>query len=196
MAPSRIAEAPRRAGGEGRVVGRDDDRRAALRREAREEVDHVGAGLRVEVAGRLVGEDHARLDDERARDRDALLLAARELRRQVRRALDEPDLGEQPERALARAPLPETPSGASATSTFWTRGQRRDQVVVLEDEAEGAQAQLGEIVVAERRRGRGPRRRRGRCSGGRARRGAGAGWSCRSRSALRARGTRRPRSSG
>ena len=37
--------------------------------------------LRVEVAGRLVGEDDGRPRDERARDRDALLLAARELGR-------------------------------------------------------------------------------------------------------------------
>src|SRR5919198_629372 len=36
-------------------------------------------GARVEVAGRLVGEEQARAVDERAGDRDALLLAAREV---------------------------------------------------------------------------------------------------------------------
>ena len=41
------------------------------------------AGLGVEVAGRLVGHDHRRLADQRARDRDPLLLAARQLGRQV-----------------------------------------------------------------------------------------------------------------
>ena len=46
---------------------------------AGEQADHVRAGLRVEVSGRLVGEDHARLDDERTGDRDALLLTAGEL---------------------------------------------------------------------------------------------------------------------
>ena len=50
-----------------------------LARETGEEVDHVGTGLGVEVAGRLVGEDHARPDDERPGDRDALLLAAGEV---------------------------------------------------------------------------------------------------------------------
>ena len=35
--------------------------------------------MRVEVAGRLVGEDQRRVGDERARDRDPLLLTAGEL---------------------------------------------------------------------------------------------------------------------
>ena len=47
--------------------------------------------MRVEVAGRLVGEHHRRPRDERAGDRDALLLAAGELRRPVRAALGETD---------------------------------------------------------------------------------------------------------
>ena len=41
------------------------------------------ARARVEVAGGLVGEHDLGLRDERARDRDALLLAARQLRRSV-----------------------------------------------------------------------------------------------------------------
>ena len=61
---------------------RDDHRRAVLGRHAGEQVDDLAARLRVEVAGRLVGEHDARLDRERARDRDALLLAAREVRRE------------------------------------------------------------------------------------------------------------------
>ncbi len=48
-------------------------------------------GARVERAGGLVGEDHARLADERAGDRDPLLLAARELRRPMAAALVEAD---------------------------------------------------------------------------------------------------------
>ena len=41
--------------------------------------------------GRLVGEDHLRPGDQRAGDRDALLLAARELARPVLDAVAEPD---------------------------------------------------------------------------------------------------------
>ena len=47
------------------------------------ELEDLGAGLRVEVAGRLVGEDDLGLAHERARDGDALLLATRELGRPV-----------------------------------------------------------------------------------------------------------------
>ena len=45
--------------------------------------EHGGAGARVEVAGRLVGEQHRRPGDQRTRDRDALLLAAGQLGRLV-----------------------------------------------------------------------------------------------------------------
>ena len=42
-------------------------------------LSHLDAQLGVEVRQRLVEQQHARLDDDRARQRDALLLAAREL---------------------------------------------------------------------------------------------------------------------
>ena len=43
------------------------------------DVHHLDAGSRVEVPGRLVRQQNRRVVDERPRDRDALLLAAREL---------------------------------------------------------------------------------------------------------------------
>ena len=52
--------------------------------ESRSSVEDLAARRRVEVAGRLVGEHHARARDERAGDGDALLLAAGELGRAVR----------------------------------------------------------------------------------------------------------------
>src|SRR4051794_41765791 len=55
----------------------------------------VLAGVRVEVAGRLVGEQHRRLRDQGAGDRDALLLPARELRGAVLAAAVDPDRLEQ-----------------------------------------------------------------------------------------------------
>ena len=73
-------------------MGGYDDRRAMALGEAGEQLDHVGARLRVEIAGRLVGQDHARLVRQRARDRHPLLLAAREMHRQVTGARGEPDL--------------------------------------------------------------------------------------------------------
>ena len=102
--PSRMRDAARRARGQARVVRGDDHGRAVLRGEIREQVDDLPARRRVEVAGRLVGEHDARLDRQRACDRDALLLAARQVRGQMVRALGQPDLAEQLERAFPRPP--------------------------------------------------------------------------------------------
>ena len=60
-------------------MGRDDDGGATVCGEAGQDLDDLGAGAGVEVAGRLVREDHPGLDGERACDRDALLLASREM---------------------------------------------------------------------------------------------------------------------
>ena len=60
------------------------------------------AGRRVEVAGRLVGQQQRRLVDQRARDGDALLLAARQLIRMMLRAVGQADRVERLHRA-ARA---------------------------------------------------------------------------------------------
>ena len=52
---------------------------------------HVLAELEVERAERLVEQEHARMVDERAPERDALLLAAGELLRLALREPGEPD---------------------------------------------------------------------------------------------------------
>ena len=56
---------------------------------------------RVEIAGRLVGEQQARRVDQRARDGDALLLAAGELARRVALAIAEADEFQRSARPLA-----------------------------------------------------------------------------------------------
>ncbi len=56
----------------------DDHRRVRIAVELLEQLDDAHAGGVIEIAGGLVGEEHARRVDERARDRDALLLAAGE----------------------------------------------------------------------------------------------------------------------
>ena len=60
-----------------------------------QQLHDVAAVGGVEVAGRLVGQDNRRSVGQRARERDALLLAARQLRRVVMRAAGQPDLLEQ-----------------------------------------------------------------------------------------------------
>src|SRR5206468_3453406 len=111
----------------------DHDR--ALAGERAEQVgDGVGGGL-VELAGRLVGEDDTRLGRERPRDRDALLLAARQLRREVTRAVAEPDLFQ----ALVRPPAPLRAAQVQRVQRRLyvpARRQCRHQVELLEHEAE------------------------------------------------------------
>ena len=128
---------------------RDDDGRPPRRREPREERDDVRARGAVEVPRRLVGEDDARLLDERPGDRDALLLAAGEMRRQVGRAIGEADLLEQGERAGTRLVVRD--AGRSDRRLHVVDcGERRDQVELLEHEPERPQPEIGEGGVAER----------------------------------------------
>ena len=72
-------EDPIGVGGGLGVVGHEDDRLAALDARPPERVEDLGPGRVVEVAGRLVGEEQGRPGDEGPRDRDALLLAGRQL---------------------------------------------------------------------------------------------------------------------
>ena len=61
------------------VVRDEEVRDLALGLQLDEQVEDRGLHGDVERGGRLVADDEARLAGERARDRDALLLAAREL---------------------------------------------------------------------------------------------------------------------
>src|SRR5438445_4934523 len=62
-----------------RIVGDDDDRLTQVVDGAAHEREDLRAGARVEVAGRLVGEDDLRPAGQRTGDSDTLLLATREL---------------------------------------------------------------------------------------------------------------------
>ena len=87
------------AAGELEVVGDEDEGRAAVALQGEQEVDDRAARALVEVAGRLVGDQDRRVRRDRAGDRDALLLAARELGRVVVQPLaeaDRPELASRP----------------------------------------------------------------------------------------------------
>src|SRR5512138_181162 len=88
----------------GRNVGlvRDhDDRDAALLIERGEQRHDVVARCRVEVAGRLVCEQHLRFRDDCARNRNALLLSAGKLARHMRLAPGQTDFRKRAARLLA-----------------------------------------------------------------------------------------------
>jgi len=75
-------------------VGDDDDRRTQCGGCA-EQLDHGGAGVDVELAGRLVGEQQARSVRERGRYREPLLLTTGEQPRGPRGDIGEPDRRQQ-----------------------------------------------------------------------------------------------------
>ena len=129
-----------------RIVRDEQQRRAALAIQAKHHVGHFGSGRGIEITGRLVGHEHLRLAAERARDRDALLLAAGELLWIVRQACREPD---------AREPLAGAPGSVVGAGKLerqhdvFQRSERRQQLERLEHEAEPASPQRRARVLGQ-----------------------------------------------
>ncbi len=158
--PAAQAQPAVHARGELGVVRRDQRRHAGVAHEAEQHVEHPAGGLRVEVAGRLVGEQQPRPVGQRPAERDPLLLAARQLGRTVAGARREPDRGEQVARPRLGGGARDA-GGALRQRDVLQRRELRQQVVELVDEADGRRAAAG---CARRRRaprpaGRAPRRR-------------------------------------
>jgi hypothetical protein len=151
-----------------RLVGDHHDGDAlAVERIAEQRHDFL-AGVAVEVAGRLVGEDQARLVDQRPGDRDALLLAAGNAVGQRFGILAEADLVEHD----ARARLPRCLVHAGIDQRqgdIVLQAHARQQVEALEDEADGAVAQDGQRVLSmgDVLAGQAGSRRRSACRGSR-----------------------------
>ena len=72
----------------------------------------------VEVRGRLVGEEQRRIEAQRARDRDALLLAAGEVGRAVLQPFAQSPSVSSTSRARARPARPDSPAFHAATATL------------------------------------------------------------------------------
>ncbi|GJE44510.1 hypothetical protein AEGHOMDF_3698 [Methylobacterium soli] len=108
--------------------------------------------VRVEIAGGLVGQQQARPVGDRPRDGDALLLAARQLRRPVHQPVLEAEeaqkLGGAAPRLLAREPADEL-----GHHHVLLRRELGQQVVELVDEAHLLAAQARALGVAHRRGG-------------------------------------------
>src|SRR5687767_14793018 len=85
-----------------RVVRDDEDAAVALEGDVLQELHDLPAGLAVEARSGLVADDEARLRDQGARDRHALLLTARELPRQGSLAARETDSPEDLRRGIDR----------------------------------------------------------------------------------------------
>ena len=128
-------------------VVRDQDDGVAGGIQLFQDAQHFLAGVRVQRAGRLVGQDDLAAVHQRPRDADALLLAARQLAGAVIGTVAQAQAPEQFAGALvARAPL----AGVDRRHFHVARrAQVRQQVVALEDEAEVLAAQFGQLVGVE-----------------------------------------------
>ena len=93
------------AAGEIEIVGRDQCRETGTADQVEECLQHAFAGRLIEIAGWFVAEQDLGVVGERAGDRDALLLAARETCRAMPGARCEADLE-------ARPPFPAPAGGA------------------------------------------------------------------------------------
>jgi len=137
--------------GHRQVVGRGDDGEA---RHVREHVDEEPDRGRVEARGGLVEEEDARLDREQRRERDALLLAARQLeRRALEERRDVERLGPPGDARLhVREPELARPEGELVAHG----GVEEHGVDVLEEERDLAAEAAPERRLVERRGGEPP----------------------------------------
>ena len=161
LAVDELDDAPLHLVDEAGLVRGHDDRRAA-RVDAREQLHDVDGCRRVEVSGRLVGEQHLRAVHERPRDRDALLLTAGQLVREPLVLAGEADEREH----LGHGLLDE--SARRADDLQRERDVLEDRLVrqqpeVLEHRAD-VPAEVRHLAVGQRAAGRGRARRRGRRS--------------------------------
>jgi hypothetical protein len=127
---------------------KNDARDAAIAVEPRDEAHQLRGARRVEVARRLVGHEDRRLADERARDRRALLLAARKLARPVMQAVLQSDDRQALDRALLALRRGNALVEQRDLDVLCDR-ELADEVERLEHEADLLPAHAGERVVAE-----------------------------------------------
>ena len=128
------------------VVRHDHQRGLELPRQRGEQVVQPLAVGVVEVAGRLVGQHHDRVDRQRARHRDPLLLAARQLPPADGHAPPPSPTARQQLLAPATAAAASVPPGDEQRHHHvLQRGELPQQVMELEHEPDLPVAQLGQL---------------------------------------------------
>ena len=117
MRPSFNDTVPPREADHHRIVSRGDDRHVMGSVDVRRQFEQRFGRLRVEVGARLVREQQLRLRDDRTRDRNTLLLAARQFARSAIREVGDAQRIEYVERAFVPL-LRRTPCSCMMNSTF------------------------------------------------------------------------------
>ena len=142
---------------DGPVVGAADELEVVRRHEdggaggvdLAQQLEDAARRALVEIAGGLVGDEHEGIVDERPRERDALLFAARQLAGQGRRLGRAARPGSARARPCRRSSARGVPMTSSANATFCLGGAVLEQPEVLEDDAEPP-AQLGDLALLDR----------------------------------------------
>ena len=126
-------------------VVRHHDDGVALGVQLQQNLDHLGAALRVERAGRLVGQQHVAAVHEGARNAHALLLPAGELARLVLQAVGHAQAREQRQGALA--PRFALAACVNCRHLHVAKGaQITQQVVALKNKTEMLAPQLSQFI--------------------------------------------------
>jgi hypothetical protein len=133
------------------IVRRDQEGSARLALNFRHQCEHLVGVFPIQVSGRFIGEYQRRLVHQRPRHRNPLLLAAGEAGRAIVHAIPETDALEQHRCALARIwSLAANPPRVRKHHVF-QGGEVRQQVVVLEYEADLAIAKFRQRIRSEAR---------------------------------------------
>src|SRR3990172_3345297 len=130
------------------VVAHDDDASALLLGDGSQQAHDLVPDLRVQVRGRLVGEDEGWVVDEGPADGDPLLLTARKLLRQEVEPRSQIQLRED-RLGLAAGDAPRRAGQFGHDGDVLEDRQRREQVEVLEDEAEAPQSDVGKTTLRQ-----------------------------------------------
>ena len=129
----------------------DDDRAARMHRRIGEQFHDRFPGGVVKGGGGFVTDDQTRLVDERSRQRDALLLAAGKFVRHGVEAVLESERDQQRFRAIHSLAASDS-GGEQRHRSVLGGGERREQIVLLEDETEVAPAEE-DLFLRRPRRG-------------------------------------------
>ncbi|MOA15409.1 hypothetical protein D3C78_1355650 [compost metagenome] len=135
------------------IVGGNQRREAGLAHQRLQRVEYIMRGLRIEIAGRLVGEQQERRVGDGAGNGDTLLFTAGEFGRTVFTAMPHAHIVEQRAGALASFSLGETGDELRHHHIFHRR-EFRQEVMELINEADIAAADRGARFIRQAVAGR------------------------------------------
>lgn len=137
-------------GGGARIVRDHDNRFAGVAREGTENVENFGGGSGIQIAGRFVSDDQARIGDEGACDGDTLFLAAGKLFGQMMHARAEADEFESDFDLFLASAAGKLGEQERQFDVF-ERGEDRNQIERLENKSDVLISPIGELRFVEAR---------------------------------------------